>query len=71
VKIELQYQIFKTKIPAIRHKQHYEFHSKFRPWDGRQMVDTQFLLYILVKICTKSYHETNIYKFYPIGFTRI
>jgi hypothetical protein len=71
MKTELHYQFLQTKIPTIRHKQHYEFHFEFRPWDGHQMVDTQFLLYILVKIRTKSYHETNINKFYPIGFTHM
>jgi len=29
-----------TKISATRHKQHYEIHSKVRPWDGCQMVNT-------------------------------
>jgi hypothetical protein len=30
------------------------------------MVDIEFLFYILVKIWTKSYHETNTNKFYSI-----
>jgi len=30
----------KTKILTTKHKQHYEIHSKFRPYDGRQMVNT-------------------------------
>jgi hypothetical protein len=50
MKIELYYQFLKTKNPAIRHKQHFEFHFEFKPLDGCQMVDTVFLFYILVKI---------------------
>jgi hypothetical protein len=50
MKIELHYQVLETKILAIRHKQHFEFHYEFKPWDGHQMVDTKFLFYILVKI---------------------
>jgi hypothetical protein len=67
MKTEHHYQILKTKIPTIRHKQH----SEFNPWDGRQMVNTRFLPYILVKIWIKSYHETNTNKLYPIISTHI
>jgi len=31
---KVHYQFLKTKIIAIRHKQHLEFQSKFKPWDG-------------------------------------
>jgi hypothetical protein len=48
MKTKFHYQFLKTKILATRHKQHYEFQSKFRPWDGCQMVNTYFLFYILV-----------------------
>jgi hypothetical protein len=63
MKTELDYEFFKTKIPITRHKQHFEFHYEFRFWDGCQMVNTEVLLYILVKIWIKSYHEidTNIF----------
>jgi hypothetical protein len=44
MKIELHYQFLETKIPATRHKQHSKFHSKFRPWDGHQMVNTKILI---------------------------
>jgi hypothetical protein len=62
MKIELYYQFLETKNPTIKHKQHFEFHCEFKPWDGRQMVDTEFLFYILVKIWTKSYHEIDTNK---------
>jgi hypothetical protein len=39
MKTEFQYQFLKTKIPTKKHKQHFEFHFEFKPWDGRQMVN--------------------------------
>jgi len=58
MKIELHYQFLETKNLTTKHKQYFEF----TPWDGQQMVDTKFLLYFLVKIWIKSYHEDNINK---------
>jgi hypothetical protein len=40
MKTELHYQFFETKIPIIRHKQHFEFHYEFKPQDGHQIVNT-------------------------------
>jgi hypothetical protein len=37
---KVHYQSLETKILATRHKQHYEIHFEFKPWDGRQMVNT-------------------------------
>jgi len=45
MKIELHYQFLETKNLTTKHRQYFEF----MPWDGRQMVDTKFLLYFLVK----------------------
>jgi hypothetical protein len=71
MKIEPRYQFLETKIPTTRHKLHSKFHSKLKPWDGRQMVDIEFLFYILVKIWIKKFHETNINKLCSIKFIHI
>ncbi len=42
--IEVHYISIETKISAIRDKQHFEIHFEFRPWDGRQMVNTKSLI---------------------------
>jgi hypothetical protein len=43
--IDVHYEFFlKTKILGIRHKQHFEFQYKFRPWDGHQMVNIESLI---------------------------
>jgi hypothetical protein len=56
--------IYKTKISVLRHKQHYEIHSKFRPWDGCQMVNTKSLiLYFGLKYGLKC-NKFNINKSY-------
>jgi hypothetical protein len=44
---EVHYQFLETKIPT-RHKQHYEFQLKFRPWYGRQTINTKNISYILI-----------------------
>ncbi len=67
MKIELHYQFLKTKNVTTKHRQYFEF----TPWDGRQMVDTKFLLYFLVKIWIKSYREINTNKFCSIRSTHI
>ncbi len=41
---EIHYLSVETKISTIRHKQHSEFHFEFRPWDGCQMVNIEFLI---------------------------
>jgi hypothetical protein len=48
MKSKLHYQFSKTKIIARRHKQHFGLHFEFGPWDGHQMVNIEFLFYILV-----------------------
>jgi hypothetical protein len=40
--IEVHYLSIETKISVTRHKQHFEIHSEFKPWDGCQMVNKKF-----------------------------
>ncbi len=48
MKTKLHYQFLKTNIPTTRHKQHFGFHSKFKPSNGYQVVNIKFLFYILI-----------------------
>jgi hypothetical protein len=58
-KIEVHYLFIKTNI-STRHKQHFEIHSEFRPWDGGQMVNIKSLiLYYGLKYGLK-YNKTHI-----------
>jgi len=42
--IEVHYLFMETKISAIRHKLHFKIHFEFKPWDGRRMVNTKFVI---------------------------
>ncbi len=42
--IEVHYLFLKTEISTTIHKQHSKIHSKYRPWDGRKMVNTKSLI---------------------------
>jgi len=42
--IEVHYLSREQKNSAIKHKQHFEIHSKFKPWDGHQLVNTKSLI---------------------------
>jgi hypothetical protein len=46
VKIEtkVHYLSIETNISSTRHEQHFEIHFEFRPWDGRQMVNIEYLI---------------------------
>jgi hypothetical protein len=37
---KVHYLFLETIISTSKHKQHYEIHSEFEPWDGCQMVNT-------------------------------
>jgi hypothetical protein len=66
---EGHYLFIETNFLATRHKQHYEIHSEFRPWDGCQMVNTKFLIrYSGLKFGLKC-NKTNSNKIYSFGFT--
>jgi hypothetical protein len=41
---KVHYLSLETKILVIRHKQHFEFHFEFTPWDGHQMVNIGILI---------------------------
>jgi len=61
-KTKVHYLSIETKISTTKHKQHYEIHSKFRPWDGCQMVNTKSLiLYYGLKFGLKC-NKTNTNK---------
>ncbi len=60
--IEVHYLSIKTKISTTRHKQHFEIHYEFRPWDGCQMVNIKYLiLYSSLKYGLK-YNKANTNK---------
>jgi hypothetical protein len=62
--IEVHYLFIKTK-----HKQHYEIHFEFKPWDGCQMVNTKSLiLYFGLKSGLKC-NKTNTNKVYTFKST--
>ncbi len=42
--IEVNHLFIRTKISATKHKQHSKIHFKFKPWDGRQMVNIESLI---------------------------
>jgi len=65
---EVHYLFIETKFLATRHKQHYEIHSEFRPWDGRQMVNIKFLIRFGLKFGLKC-NKTNSNKIYSFRFT--
>jgi hypothetical protein len=68
--IEVHYLSIKTKISTIRHKQHFEVHFKFRPYDGRQMVNIKSLiLYSSLKSGLRC-NKTNINKVCSFRFTK-
>jgi hypothetical protein len=61
-KTKVHYLSIETEISTIKHKQHFEIHFEFRPWDGHQMVNTKFLnLYYDLKSGLKC-NKTNINK---------
>ncbi len=61
-KTKVHYLSIETEISTIKHKQHFEIHFEFRPWDGHQMVNTKFLnLYYDLKFGLKC-NKTNINK---------
>jgi hypothetical protein len=63
-KTEIHYLFIKTKNSPTRHKQHFEIHFEFRPWDGHRMVNIKSLiLYFGQKSRLKS-NKTNTNKAY-------
>ncbi len=61
-KTEVHYLSIETKTLATRHKQYFEIHFEFRPWDGCQMVNIESLiLYYGLKFGLKC-NKTNTNK---------
>jgi len=68
-KTKIHYLFIKPIFSSTRHKQHYEIHFKFKPWDGRQMVNTKSLvLYFGLKFGLK-YNKTNTNTIYSFKYT--
>jgi hypothetical protein len=66
---KVHYLSIETKNSTTKHKQHYEIHFKFRPWDGCQMVNTKYLiLYYGLKSRLKC-NKTNTNKIYSFKST--
>jgi hypothetical protein len=68
-KTKVHYLSIETKISTTIHKQHYEIHFEFRPWDGCQMVNIEFLiLYYSLKFELKCNQINNnkVYSFKSI-----
>ncbi len=67
---EVHYLFIETKISTMRHKQHSKIHFKFRPWDGRQMVNIKsFILYFdlnlneeIIKLILTKYVHSDLLK---------
>jgi len=38
------YYLFIKKNSTTRHKQHFEIHFEFKPWDCRQMVNIEYII---------------------------
>jgi hypothetical protein len=61
-KIEVHYLSIETKNLATWYKQYLEIHFEFKPWDGCQMVNIEYLiLYSCLKYGLK-YNKTNTNK---------
>jgi hypothetical protein len=66
---KVHYLSIETKISTTRHKQHFEIHFEFEPWDGCQMVDIESLiLYFGIKFEQKC-NKTNTNKVYSFKYT--
>jgi len=66
---KVHYLSIETKILTTRHKQHYEIHFEFKPWDGHQMVNIEFLIiYSSLKYGLK-YNKTSINTICSFNFT--
>jgi hypothetical protein len=58
---EVHYLSIEKKI-AIKHKQHSEIHFEFKPWDGRQIVNTESAIMYFGLKSRPKYNKTNTNK---------
>jgi hypothetical protein len=68
-KSEVHHLSIETKISTIKHKQHYEIDSKFRPLDGYQMVNTKFQILYCGKKSGLKCNKINTNKVYSFRYT--